>query len=56
MEIETEQGRIKLYKWAKLKVLRENETLTVYANDVKEGDEILLDNRDRLWTLKEIIQ
>jgi DNA polymerase-3 subunit alpha len=55
IEIEMETGRLKFYKWAKIRIKRDGQTLTVYANDLCRGDEILWDNRDRLWTLNEIM-
>ena len=56
IRIETDHGTLEVDKWAKLRIRRGEETLTLYANDLKDGDEILLDNRDRLWTLNDILQ
>jgi DNA polymerase-3 subunit alpha len=56
IEIEMEQGCLKFYKWAKLRVKRDSQAITVYANDLLNGDEILWDNRDRLWTLNDIME
>jgi DNA polymerase-3 subunit alpha len=54
IEVETQQGRIRFYRWAKLKIKRNAEKITIYANDLQKNDEILFDNRDLLWTIKEI--
>ena len=40
-------------KDAMFKVKRGDETLTVYADELEEGDDIVFDNRDLLFTLKE---
>jgi len=55
IEVDTEYGRMCLNKWAKVRVCRGEERLTVYANDLREDDTILMDNRDLLWVLKEIM-
>lgn len=39
---------------AGLRIRREDEELTVRADELREGDEILFDRRDLLWNLKEL--
>lgn len=39
---------------AQLRVKRGGQELTVYADELKAGDEILFDHRDLLWNLKEL--
>jgi DNA polymerase-3 subunit alpha len=56
VEIETQPGRIRFYRWAKLKIKRGDKRIVVYADDLQENDEILFDNRDKLWTINEIIE
>jgi DNA polymerase-3 subunit alpha len=56
MEIESDKGPVELHNRAKLRIKRNGETLTVYANDLKTSDEILWDNRDKLWTINEITE
>jgi DNA polymerase-3 subunit alpha len=56
VEVETQQGCIRFYRWAKLKIKRDDNRIVVYADDLQENDEILFDNRDKLWTLKEITE
>jgi DNA polymerase-3 subunit alpha len=55
VEIELDEGRFNCYQWAKLRIRRGNTIQTVYANDLREEDDILFDNRDRLWTIKDLI-
>ena len=56
MEIQTDRGRIRLNHRAKLRIKRGGECLNIYASDLRQDDEILLDNRDKLWTIKEITE
>lgn len=39
---------------AQLRIKRGEQELTVYADELKAGDEILFDHRDLLWNLKEL--
>ncbi|MDR1718080.1 MAG: PHP domain-containing protein [Prevotella sp.] len=43
------------FKDAEFRVLRSGKEITVYADELKPGDELLFDNRDLLWTLKEML-
>ena len=53
VEIELENGKVlKLDKDALLLVKRGNKGLKVYADQLKNGDEICFDNRDLLWNIK----
>ena len=56
VEIQLEAGNVRMNRWAKLRIKRYGEFLNVYAADLREGDEIMFDSRDRLWTIKEIIE
>lgn len=56
VKIDTEHGILCLNKWSEVRILRNGQPLTIYANHLKEGDEIIMDNRDLLWTLNDIIQ
>lgn len=56
VKIDTDNGCLHLNKWALVRIKRSDKEQTIYANDIQEGDEILFDNRDLLWTLKDILQ
>lgn len=56
IKIDTDNGCLHLNKWAEVRIKRNDKEQSIYANDIREGDEILFDNRDLLWTLKEILQ
>ena len=43
----------RLCRDARLRVIHDGEELTVYADELIRGDEILFDRRDLLWNLKE---
>ncbi len=52
VEIEVENNRkIKLDKDAQILVTRGDEQLVVYADELMSGDNIIMDNRDYLWTI-----
>ena len=52
VEIEVENNRkIKLDKDAQILVARGDEQLVVYADELMSGDNIIMDNRDYLWTI-----
>lgn len=38
----------------KLIVKRKDSIITIYADELMEGDDILFDNRDKLWTINEL--
>lgn len=55
IEVEFEDGR--KYKFdadSQFRVLRGGEDITVYADELQDDDEIIFDNKDLLFTLKEI--
>ena len=56
IRMETELGSIDIDKWAKLRIERGEELFTIYAGELKPNDRILFDNRDLLWTLKDILK
>jgi DNA polymerase-3 subunit alpha len=54
VEITLENGQVlKIDKDAQLEVMRDgsDESIAVYADELKEGDDILFDNHDLLFTL-----
>lgn len=57
LEIETDEGLFYLNNRSLVRIKRgDKEERSIHAFDIREGDEILLDNRDLLWTLKEILK
>jgi DNA polymerase-3 subunit alpha len=56
VEVRTDEGDIYFNNWAKLHVQRKRERISVYPDELREGDEILFDNRDKLWNLKNILR
>jgi DNA polymerase-3 subunit alpha len=56
VEVRTDEGCLCLNTWAKLHVQRNSERISVYPDELREGDEILFDNRDKLWNLNDIIR
>ena len=42
------------YKDAEFTIKRDGKLMKVYADQLQSGDDILLDNRDLIWTLNEI--
>lgn len=53
VEITMNGATYRLCRDARLRVIRDEEELTVYADELIRGDEILFDRRDLLWNLKE---
>lgn len=54
-EVSLEGGKVlSLFKDAELRVKRNKEEITVYADELLPDDEIIMDNRDIVWTLNEI--
>ena len=53
VEITMNGATYRLCRDARLRVIRDGEELTVYADELIRGDEILFDRRDLLWNLKE---
>lgn len=57
MEVELEKGQvIKIDKDAELMVKREGEEkpIEIYADELEEGDDILFDNKDEIFTINEL--
>lgn len=55
MEVKLDNGKnIKIDKDAELMVKRGEEEIKVYADELQEGDDILFDNKDQLFTINEI--
>ncbi len=54
VEVNINAKRLLFFKDAELRIIRDEKEKTVYADQLHEGDEILFDNRDLLWTLNEI--
>lgn len=55
-EIQVEGKNYRFFKDAEFQIFRKGKTMKVYADQLHEGDDILFDNRDLLWTLNEIKQ
>lgn len=54
-EVSLEGGKVlSLFKDAELRIKRNKEEITVYADELLPDDEIIMDNRDIVWTLNEI--
>lgn len=53
VEMEAEGNTYRLCTDARLQVIRDGKELTVYADELIRGDEILFDRRDLLWNLKD---
>ena len=54
IEIEIENTIYRLHPEAKLRIVRDGKEMTITADKLSCGDDILLDRRDCLWNLKEI--
>lgn len=55
VEIDLEGKKLAVFKDAEIKVQRGDEKLTVYADELEVNDGIILDNRDVIWTIREIL-
>lgn len=53
VEITMNDATYRLCRDARLRVVRDGRELTIYADELIRGDEILFDRRDLLWNLKE---
>lgn len=53
VELEADGNTYRLCTDARLRVIRDGKELTVYADELIRGDEILFDRRDLLWNLKD---
>lgn len=54
MEITLDGHCYRVCRDARFRVKRKEEELTVYADELQTGDEILFDRRDQLWNLEEL--
>lgn len=54
VEVTSEGHCYRICRDARLRVKRQAEELTVYADELQAGDEVLFDRRDRLWNLEEL--
>lgn len=54
VEIQSENKTYRLCTDARLRIIRNEEERTIYADELICGDEILFDRRDCLWNLKEL--
>lgn len=54
VEIQVEGKSYRFFKDAEFQIIRNGKPMKVYADQLHEGDDILFDNRDLLWTLNEI--
>lgn len=55
VEVTVDGATCRLCADARLRVVREGKELTVYADELKRGDDILFDRRDLLWNLKSVM-
>lgn len=53
VEITMDDATYRLCRDARLRIVRSGKELTIYADELIRGDEILFDRRDLLWNLKE---
>ena len=53
VEVKVKDKQVLFFRDAELRIVRNNEEITVYADELLEGDDLLIDNRDLLWTLNE---
>lgn len=56
VEIETDDGILKLLPESEMMVKRGEETIEVRADELQEGDDIVWDRKDEIWDIPEIIQ
>lgn len=54
IEVENENTTYRLHPEAELRIMRDGNEMTITADKLRCGDEILFDRRDYLWNLKEI--
>lgn len=54
IELNIEDKTLLFFKDAEFRVIRDGIGRTVYADELIQGDEILFDNKDLLWTLNEL--
>ena len=54
VEVELDGKPYRFFRDAEFQVTRNCKQIKVYADELKEGDNVHFDNRDLLWTLKEI--
>lgn len=51
IEVKVKDKQLLFFKDAEIRIIRGENERTVYADELQEGDEMLIDNRDLLWTL-----
>ncbi len=56
VEVRLEEKSYRFEKDAQFRINRNGIDMTVYADELKEGDDILFDQRNLIWTLNEIAQ
>ena len=56
VEVLLDGKRLCFDKDAQLRVIREENEMTVYADELHPDDEVIIDNRDILWNVKEVKQ
>lgn len=54
VELELEGKTLKVSRDAEIRVKRDDEEMTVYADELQPEDDIIFDNKDLIWTLNEI--
>ncbi len=56
VEVVLDGQRLRFDTDAQLRVIREENEMTVYADELHPDDEVIIDNRDILWNVKEVKQ
>ena len=55
VEFELENGKtVRFDRDAQLLVVRDEEEMIVYADELKDGDDVVFDHKDYLWTINYI--
>lgn len=54
VEVEMDGNVCRLYRDAQIRIIRDDAELTIYADELIHGDEIIFDRRDFLWNLNEL--
>lgn len=54
VEVLLDGRRLSFDRDAQLRIIREGGELTVYADELRPGDGVILDNRDMLWNIREV--
>lgn len=53
VEVKVKDKQVLFFRDAEIRIVRDEQEITVFADELMHGDELLIDNRDLLWTLNE---